>query len=233
MRVRVEWPSEEAMNMRYLQIGFGCLIVSAFSVIACGDDADGVGGATGGSSNGGSAIGGTAGKGGSAGSGFTGGTSSGGSIATGGAGGSGTSGTGGMSTGCPGTAPMDGAMCNSDAAPDDCSYGTSVCECGGPPMGPEGTWSCTVCPATPPTTGMACNEDDNGSACPYPGTVCECGGMGGGMGGAPTEGDTWQCTVCPALEPMDGSDCDSDVNDECDYDMVTCDCGGDDTWDCD
>jgi hypothetical protein len=229
--------------MHYIKIGFGCLIASAISVVACGDDSTGVGG-SGGSSTGGSATGGLAGKGGSAGSGFTGGSggagttggtgTTGGSAgsATGGSAGSGTSGTGGMSTGCPGTAPADGAMCNSDDAPDDCNYGTSVCECGGPPMGPEGTWSCSVCPTTAPTNGMTCSEDDNGSPCTYPGTVCECNGMGGGMGGAGAEGDTWECTVCPATEPADGSDCDSDMNDECEYGMVTCDCGGDDTWDC-
>jgi hypothetical protein len=31
---------------------------------------------------------------------------------------------------------------------------------------------------------------------------------------------------------MDGSACDSEMNGECDYGMNTCDCGGDDMWDC-
>jgi hypothetical protein len=129
---------------------------------------------------------------------------------------------------------MDGAMCNADDSPDDCNYAGSVCECGGPPMGPEGTWSCSVCPTTAPMNGAMCDEDMNGSPCTYSGTVCECsgGGPGGGMGGAGADGDTWECTTCPATEPMDGSACDSDMNGECDYGMTTCDCGGDDMWDC-
>ena len=46
-------------------------------------------------------------------------------------------------------------------------------------------------------------------------------------------GDSWTCVTCPETAPMNGSTCDSEVNDECDYDMgVTCECGGDDMWDC-
>jgi hypothetical protein len=236
-------------TMRYLHIGFGCLIVSALNVVACGDDDSKTTGTGGGTSSGGAS--GSAGLGGTAGTGVTGGasgTSTGGTTATGGTSGTGTggtatggtatggtAGTGGMGTGCPGSAPMDGAMCNADDSPDDCNYGTSVCECGGPPMGPEGTWSCSVCPTTAPTNGAACDGDMNGSPCTFGGTVCECtggGGPGGGEGGAGADGDTWECTTCPATEPMDGSACDSDMNDECDYGMTTCDCGGDDMWDC-
>jgi hypothetical protein len=139
-----------------------------------------------------------------------------------------------MGTGCPGTAPMDGAMCNADDSPDDCNYGTSVCECGGPPMGPEGTWTCSVCPGTAPTNGSTCDEDMNSSTCTFGTTECDCNGPGGGPGGggADGEGATWECVTCPATEPMDGSTCDSDMNDECDYGMTTCECGFDDTWEC-
>ena len=226
--------------MRYLHICFGCLMLSSMSVVACGDDDAKTSGTGGGTSNGG----GTSGSAGSGVTGGTSGTSTGGTTATGGTSGTGTggaagggmSGTGGMGTGCPGSAPMDGATCNADDSPDDCNYGTSVCECGGPPMGPEGTWSCSVCPTTAPMNGALCDEDMNGSPCTFGGTVCECnggGGPGGGEGGAGADGATWECTTCPATEPMDGSACDSAMNGECDYGMTTCDCGFNDMWNCD
>jgi hypothetical protein len=233
--------------MRYLQIGFGSLIVSALSIVACGDDAPEEHSATGGSTSTGGVSGG-AGRGGSAVSGGSAGFATGGSVtggfggsatggsATGGSAGSGVSGTGGMGTGCPGTAPMNGATCSADDSPDDCNYGTSVCECGGPPMGPEGTWTCSVCPGTAPMNGAMCDEETNGSACTFGTTVCECngpgGGPGGGEGGADGAGASWECMTCPATEPTDGSACDSDMNDECDYGMTTCECGFDDTWEC-
>jgi hypothetical protein len=259
-RTNASGPPEETTIMRYLHIALSSLILGGLSVAACGDDStddmatggststggasgsigtggsagSGVSGGTGGSATGGSATGGSA-TGGSA----TGGSATGGfaGSATGGAAGSGVSGSGGMGTGCPGTAPMDGAMCNTDDNPDDCNYGTSVCECGGPPMGPEGTWSCSVCPGTAPMNGSMCDEEMNSSTCTFGTTECDCngpgGGPGGGGGGADGEGATWECVTCPATEPMDGSTCDSEMNDECDYGMTTCECGGDDTWECD
>jgi hypothetical protein len=100
-----------------------------------------------------------------------------------GAAGSGTSGMGGMGMGCPGTAPMNDSMCNTDDNPDDCTYGTTVCECGGPPMGPEGTWTCNECPAMQPMDGSPCDPEVN-DECDYDDTTCECGGD-----------DTWECEM--------------------------------------
>jgi hypothetical protein len=90
-------------------------------------------------------------------------------------------GMGGMGMGCPGTQPMNDSMCNTDTNPDDCTYGMSVCECGGPPMGPDGTWTCTECPATQPMDGSACDSDVN-DECDYDMTTCDCGGD-----------DMWEC----------------------------------------
>jgi hypothetical protein len=77
---------------------------------------------------------------------------------------------------------MDGSMCTTDDNPDPCSFGTTVCDCGGPPMGPEGTWSCGECPATEPMDGSACDSDVNSVDCDYGMNTCDCGGM-----------DMWNC----------------------------------------
>jgi hypothetical protein len=98
-----------------------------------------------------------------------------------GAAGSGTAGMGGMGMSCPAAAPMEGTMCNDDTNPDPCRYATSVCECGGAPMGPDGTWTCSDCPATSPMDGSPCDNAIN-DQCDYGQVSCDCG-----------RNDTWNC----------------------------------------
>jgi hypothetical protein len=87
---------------------------------------------------------------------------------------------------CPGTAPMDGDMCDTDTDPGamdgGCVFGMTTCVCaGGGGGGGMQTWNCGTCPATEPEDEDECDNTMN-AFCSYADTNCTCG-----------MGDEWNC----------------------------------------
>jgi len=225
--------------MRFVQIGFGILIVGGLTALGCGDD---------GTASAPPASGGTSGKGGSAGA-TTGGSAG---SATGGTGGTGgtTGGTGGTTGGTGGTTGgtggTGGATGGSAGAATGGSSGAAtggsagIIGSGGEGGGTPGE----ACPATAPDDGDDCDGDVNPGGgddpCTYGTTevtTCSCGGFG--------MMQTWNCQTlsCPMDAPMSGDMCDGDTNpgggdDPCVYGMTECTCGGGgpggggDEWEC-
>ena len=190
--------------MRYL---LPCIVVLGLAVTHCGGGDSGTAGSTGGSAG----TGGSAARGGSAGTSGAGG--GGGSSATGGSGGiSGQGGSGGISGqgGTSGTGGAGGTGGGSDAG---------------------------TCPSTPPMDGDNCTGM---LYCPYDSESCICGGGGTWSCFQPRDGGNTRDTggrdavpACPGGQPQDGDSCTS-PGQTCDYNNVTCDCGGrrNPTWTC-
>lgn len=198
--------------MRFVQIGFGILIVGGLTALGCGDD---------GTASTPPATGGTGGKGGTGGTGGTAGATGGTGGATGG-----TGGTAGAATGGSAGAATGGSAGVATGGTAGVATGGSAGtggEAGGPPA--------EECPATQPTDGDPCDSDVNpggGDACTYgtaPVTTCSCPGFG--------MMPTWNCQTlsCPATEPATGDMCDPDMHpgfgdDPCVFGVNECTCGG-------
>lgn len=106
-------------------------------------------------------------------------------------GGGGTAGTGGANAACPALAPVDKAVCTTEAK---CEYPDLTCNCAG--MEQARTWHCkapkstSTCPAMPPKDGSACTlkaGDPAPAPCHYEMTAVDCS----------CTASQWACVAAP------------------------------------
>jgi hypothetical protein len=134
-----------------------------------------------------------------------------GGVGMGGTGGSAVAGTGGGAAGSAGTG-TGGRGGGGGSAGTGTGSGGGVGSGGA--AGAHG-----VCPSSPP--GGHCEPEESNLTCGYPTAICTC-----------LDGTTWNCTVCPVVQPSSGLSCSPPDNQlSCQYGNVTCACNGD-SWGC-